>query len=50
LASLETDVFAQRYALEVVHATIGLDWIGRADLEFQIWLQPGLDIIDLYMM
>ena len=25
-ASPETDVFAQRYALVVVHATIGLDW------------------------
>jgi len=24
---VETDVFAQRYALVVVHATIGLDWI-----------------------
>jgi len=26
LASLGTDVFAQRYTLLVVHATIGLDW------------------------
>ena len=24
---METDVFAQRYALVVVHATVGLDWI-----------------------
>ena len=27
LASLETDVFAQRYAVIVVHATIGLEFI-----------------------
>jgi len=26
-ASLETDVFSQSYALVVVHAVIGLDWI-----------------------
>ena len=27
-ASLETDVFEQRYALAMVHATVGLDWTG----------------------
>ena len=46
-ASLQTDVFAQSYALVVVHATIGLDWNWCCSPQ-RCWFYAWKDICPLH--